>query len=187
MGLRLTAENMPYDIELCIGYGTFMKLRIAFLERFDELMRTNFSSLYEFGIKHRARLSEDPEFRKDFNDAWNDHLSEISLKTRFLREHKLDLDDFSVISVFAWHSDCGGELSVNDCQKLRKFLSLFLEIEEKREEQGEDNLFWYIPKCKISECDMFSISDEDLMSDGIERLYDVINFACEHEVPLQFI
>lgn len=183
--LCLTADSMPYDVEIRIGYGTFTKLRTEFLRRVDALMKLSLSELYSFGFKNRNYLSENEKFRKEFYDAWDRNISEIPLKTRFLREYNLEVDDFYVISEFAWHSDCDGELSVSDCKKLLKFLSLFQEIEWKKEEEGEDNLFWFIPKCMINEYSMFS--DSDITSDGIKRLYDVISFACEHEVPLQFI
>lgn len=88
--LCLTADGMPYAVELRIGYGTFMKMRVAFLERFDELMKMSLHHMYEMGLKNRVRLAEDPEFKKEFFNAWNEHISEISLKTRFLREYKVN-------------------------------------------------------------------------------------------------
>lgn len=182
--LYLTSDYMPYNIELRVGNGTFMKMRLAFLERFDALMNMSLHVIYDFGLKNRVQLAEDAEFKKEFFDSWKSHMAEVSIKTKILREYKLELDDFSVISEFAWHSDCDGELSASDCKKLLKFLSLFQEIEWKREEEGEDNLFWYIPKCMIHEYDYSR--DSDLESDGMKRLYDVVSCASEHNEPLLF-
>lgn len=182
--LCLTSDYMPYNIELRVGYGAFMRIRIAFLKRFDALMNMSLHVIYEFGLKNRVRLAEDAEFKKEFFDSWNSHMAEVSMKTKILREYKLELDDFFVISEFAWHSDCDGELSASDCKKLLKFLSLFQETEERREEEGEDNLFWFIPKCMIHEYNYSRDSDPE--SDGIKRLYDVISFASEHNEPLLF-
>ena len=182
MSLCLKAECGTEKAELILGYSDFMCLRIAFLERVDGIANLGLFALYELRLKAK-HLFSDEESCVEFVETWNNACSEFGIETRLHRKYGLIPEDINAVTEFAWHSDSDGEISAEDCKVLAKWLSVFLEVESKREEQGEDNPFWCIPKRPIVEEDLLG---KETVSDGISRLYDLVSFAAKHNVPLQF-
>ena len=183
MSLCLRAESKKQTAELKLGYSDFMRLRLGFLERVDGSTGLGLFALYELRLKAK-HLFSDEESCVEFVKTWNNACSKFNIKTRLHRKYGLAPKDIDAVTEFAWHNDSEGTLSVDDCKTLAKWLSLFIEVESKREEQGEDNPFWIISKCEIIENNQFG---KEIVSDGISRLYDIVSFAVENKVPIQFI
>lgn len=182
MSLCLKAECGNEKEELILGYSDFMCLRLAFLERVDAIANMSLLPLYELRLKAKWMFVDEAQTKK-YAEAWNNACAKFNIKTKLHRKYGFIPEDINAVSVFAWHSDNDGEISAEDCSTLAKWLSIFLEVESKREEQGEDNPFWFIPKRPIVEEDLFG---KEIVSDGISRLYDLVSFAADNNVPLKF-
>ena len=172
MSICLKAVTPYTEASFNIGYGEFVRLRMGFLECVDAVFKTTFSPLYDLRFRSRFRYESDPDLNKEYWEVWDKYLSGFGKKTRFLREYGFEADDIYAVSCFVWHNDSDGEFSPEECRKLKKWFSLFLDIDNKREEEGEDNLLWYVYNEELFDNFMFFNS--------------LMSFAAVNNVPLKF-
>ena len=88
MALCLMATG--YDDDIDIGYGSFLRLRCYIAHSYSKKCGT----LYEY-------------ITENFNEELSDYIEQ-----RWNKESNKNLD------ILLWHSDCGGEINFEDCEKL---------------------------------------------------------------------
>lgn len=156
-----------------ISHEELFRSRLKMLECVDLIFGTKLSPLYELRANSRNQYEANSELDMSYWAVWDKELSRFGQRTKELNAYGFEAGDIYAVSCFVWHNTNDGEMSPDDCCKLKKLLLLISDIEMKIDTERENNLLW-------------SVYDEDIF-EIFMYLRSVISFAAVNNVPLQFV
>lgn len=172
MTTTLKAITQYSQATFIINHEELTHSRMKFLECVDVIFGTKLSPLYELRTSSRNQYEANSELDMKYWAVWDKELSGFGQKTKLLAEYGFEAGDIYAVSCFVWHNTNDGEISPDDCRKIKKWLLLISDIKMKIDTEKENNLLWNVYNEDVFELFMY--------------LRSVISFAAVNNVPLQF-
>lgn len=186
MSILISAKTTNDRRVLEIARGSLIELRLGVLCRVDALMNTHLAENFKLQFRHFSNEAAKRDMLARIIEVMQNYCNNIKKNTANLKRYGLAAEDVDCILAFAIDADVAEQMSVSDAKSLAKWLDIFVNLENAKDELGNQYPFWHLPECTIFERKNFKEDFEESEGGGIKRLYDVVGFAAKHDLSVRF-
>lgn len=186
MSILISAKTNSDRRVLEIARGSLLDLRLGVLRRVDALMDTHLTENFKLQFRHYDSEATKRDTLTRIVEVMQNYCNNIKNNAKALERYGLATEDVDCLLAFAIDADIAEQLSTPDVKSLAKWLDIFINLEDAKEELGSKYPFWCVPDCTIFERKNFEEDFDESECSGIKRLYDVVGFAAKQGLPVYF-
>ena len=186
MSILISAKTTNDRRVLEIALGSLIELRLGVLRRVDALMHTHLTENFKLQFRHFSNKDDRKEMLTRIVEVMQNYCNDIKKNTKGLERYGLTAEDVDCLLAFAIDADVAEHMTASDVKRFAKWLDIFINLEDVKDELGDKCPFWDVPECVIFERTNFEEDFDECEGSGIKRLYDVIGFAAKHNLPVRF-